>query len=322
MNSIITNGDHAAGALRAAFPGTPVLPWRDALVEGPVRALPDEDFWDDRARHLAVAFGHDYKQVRANFTARHRTLGGMTGGSDEIELWFETDLHDQLQVLEILVRLAAHEYDERPPVTLTQAAPPLPQHDLAALAARRADITPEEFAAARAMWQAVTSPTPVAMAQEAMRDGPLPVARAALRRLLEELPAPSDGLSRIERETLRAVAAGADTPVATFRLYATSEELPFLGDAGFFARLMALGFAFGLVRGLPRRVLWDHATQRYDRDFLNAPISLTERGRAVLSGNHDLATDPRFDRWVGGTHLRPGATWRWDVSHAALIAPD
>ncbi len=120
------------------------------------------------------------------------------------------------------------------------------------------------------MWQAVTSPTPEAIAQQATRDGPLPVARTALRRFLEELPAPGDGLSRIERETLRAIPPGANSPVAAFRGYTASEELPFRGDAGFFARMMALGFAF---------------------------------------------------RLIGGTHLRPGAIWRWDTSRAALIAP-
>ena len=319
MTSIITNGDHAAGALRATFPDIAVLPWRDALVEGRVRALPDDAFCDDRARHLASTFGHDYDEVRADFAERLAALGGITEGADAIELWFETDLHDQLQVLEILVRLA--DRGARPPVRLTQAAPPLPQHDLAALAARSADITPHEFAAAQTMWRAVTSPTPEAMAREALREGPLPVARAALRRFLEELPAPGDGLSRIERETLRAIAAGADTPVAAFRLYVTSEELPFLGDAGFFARLMALAFAFGLVSGLPRHVAFDRATKRYDRDFLNAPIALTERGRAALAGDHDLAADQGFDRWVGGTHLVPGAIWRWDASRTALIGP-
>lgn len=317
--ALITNGDLAAEALRAAYPGARVLPWRDALVEGPVLDLADDDFCAARARHLAVAFGHDYKLVRADFAERQRTFVDMVAGSDIIELWFETDLHDQLQVLEILARLAAT--SECPRLTMTQAPPPLAKHDLAKMAAASAEITSGQFAAATAMWAAVTSQTPEAMAREAAREIPLPIARAALRRFLEELPAPADGLSRIERATLRAIAAGAATPVAAFRNYMASEELPFLGDAGFFARLIALGFVFGLIEGLPQFLVWDRATRRYERTFLNAPIALTDRGRAALAGTYDLTTHERFNRWVGGTHLAPGTIWRWDSARSALIAP-
>ena len=319
MTSIITNGDLAADALRTAYPGLPVLPWRDSLVDGPVQALPEEAFCDARARHLAYAFGHDYGKVRAIFAARQQTFGGMAGGSDGIDLWFETDLYDQLQVLEILACLAGQ--TAHPPVRLTQVPPPLPQHDIAALASRAAEVTPDEFAAAAAMWDAVTAPTPEAMAREALRDGPLPIARAALRRFLQELPAPGDGLSRIERETLRAITAGADTSAAAFRACTASEDPPFLGDAGFFLRLIDLSLTFGLIHGLSQRVVWDPAAQRCDNAFFGASIALTERGRAVLAGQHDLAVDPRIDRWVGGTHLTPGAIWRWDEARAALIPP-
>lgn len=316
---LITNGDQAAEALRIAYKDARVLPWRDALVEGPVLDLPDDDFCNARARHLAVAFSHDYKLVRADFAERQRIFADMAAGGETIELWFETDLHDQLQVLEILARLAATA--DRPRVTLTQAPPPLAKHDFARLAAASVDVAPGHFAAATAMWAAVRAPTPAAMADEAVRDIPLPVARAALRRFLEELPAPVDGLSRIERETLRAIAAGAATPVAAFRDYMASEELPFVGDAGFFARLIALGFVFGLIEGLPQLLVWDRATRRYERSFLNAPIALTDRGRAALAGGYDLTTHERFNRWVGGTHLEPGKIWRWDAARAALIAP-
>jgi hypothetical protein len=317
---IITNGDHAADAIRAGFPGAHILPWRDALVEGPVLELADDEYCSARARHLAVAFGHDYDQVRADFVARQHSFAEMTDTADAIELWFETDLHDQLQVIEVLARLAAA--GRRPHVTLTQVPPPLAKHDLAKMAAASAEVSSGQFAAATAMWTALRSQTPEALAREARLDIPLPAARAALRRLLEELPAPVDGLSRIERETLRAIASGADSPVAAFRSYMASEELPFLGDAGFFARLIALGFVFGLIEGLPQFLVWDRATRRYEHGFLNAAIALTDRGRAALAGTYDLTTHERFNRWVGATHLQPRAVWRWDRERRALLAPE
>ncbi len=314
---IITNGDHAAAALRAAFPGVPVLPWRDSLVDGPVRALAEEAFCDDRARYLADAFGSDYTAVRAGFATRRQSFAGMARGPEEIDLWFETDLFDQLQVIEILARLAGQA--TRPPVRLVQVAPPLSRHDLAALASCRADITPDAFAAAVTLWDAVTAPTPAAMARETLRDGPLSVVREALRRFLQELPAPGDGLARTERQALHAIAAGADTPVTAFRHSMAREELPFLGDAGFFARLELLA-TFGLIDGLPRHDR-GHMARRDHHAFLHAPIALADRGHAVLAGQYDLATDPHFDRWVGGTHLVSGAIWRWDTARAVLVSP-
>jgi hypothetical protein len=47
--------------------------------------------------------------------------------------------------------------------------------------------------------------------------------------------------------------------------------------------------------------------------------AITEDGRRALAGEVDAVALCRIDRWVGGTHLVPGALWRWDVS--ALVAP-
>jgi hypothetical protein len=314
---IITNGDHAADALRKVFPGRAILPWRDALVEGPVEELPDDAFRDRRAAHLAAAFGHAEADVRDDFAARDAAFSELAAGDQPIALWFETDLHDQLQLLDIIARLARRP----PPLTLVQAPPPLPAHDLANLEPQAQDITAADVAVAADLWAAVCQPTPEALAREAVADGAWPNVRTALRRLLQELPAPQDGLSRIEREILRAVGRGGATPVSAFRVYMSTEELPFLGDAGFFVRLISLANTFGLIGGVPSVPAFDRAAGRFDQVFLQAPLALTARGRAVLAGENDLAADPRFDRWVGGTHLAPGSIWRWDEPGGRLIGP-
>ena len=69
----------------------------------------------------------------------------------------------------------------------------------------------------------------------------LPFLGAALRRLLEELPAPTDGLSGTERRALQAIAAGAATPMAAFLAAQDLEAAPFLGDAWFYRVLTSLG---------------------------------------------------------------------------------
>ena len=54
----ITNGDSAVERLRAAGADGDVLPWRDALHEGPVReGLDDAELRAERARFIAAAAG-------------------------------------------------------------------------------------------------------------------------------------------------------------------------------------------------------------------------------------------------------------------------
>jgi len=86
----------------------------------------------------------------------------------------------------------------------------------------------EEAAAA---WAAVRAPEPTALAEVARRDSEeLPFLAPALRRLLEEYPAPRDGLSGTERRALQALAAGAESPPAAFVAAQGLENAPFLGD--------------------------------------------------------------------------------------------
>ncbi len=315
MRFIITNGDHAADALRAAFPDAEVLPWRDALVEGPVPALAEDAFAATRSLYLAQTFGRDYDFVHDDFTNRNETLRRWIESADEIELWFETDLHDQLQLMQIGDRIARAA--RRPRVSLREAAPPLPSHELAKLAVT--EVTARDLDALRIMWDAVRAPTPEALVAQ-LEGSALPAARAALRRLLEELPGP-DGFSRIERETLRAITAGARSPVDAFRAYIASEPLPFLGDAGFFQRLNALVFKFGLIDGLSQPLAWEATTNRFGPAVRQAVLALTPKGRDAFAGHHDITTERLFDRSVGGTHLTRQSVWRWDSQESALIPP-
>ena len=50
--------------------------------------------------------------------------------------------------------------------------------------------------------------------------------------------------------------------------------------------------------------------------------SITDAGRSVLAGEADRGELFGIDRWVGGTHLVPGAVWRWDVDASKLVAPE
>src|SRR4051794_36589212 len=92
----VTNGDSTVrGIADTGLPGR-ILAWRDVLHEGPVPAGPDAERRRIRAAFLGVA--------PDDFAERDRVLDTHAG---DFVLWFEADLYDQLQLAEILARLAA-----------------------------------------------------------------------------------------------------------------------------------------------------------------------------------------------------------------------
>src|SRR5581483_6756833 len=99
----ITNGDAAAGALaRAGFAHADILPWRDVLHEGPVpEGLRLDELSSVRAQFLADCGFGDYDSVRESFAERDFRLAGAQA-EDEVVMWFESDLYDQLQLMQLL----------------------------------------------------------------------------------------------------------------------------------------------------------------------------------------------------------------------------
>src|SRR5690348_12385732 len=106
----ITNGDSAAGSLRAAgLPGE-VLAWRDVLAEGPMpEGLTLDELAPVRARFLAQTGWASYDEALADLRRQYAALAvAVATAQDEVVLWFEHDLHDQLQLGQLLDWFAAH----------------------------------------------------------------------------------------------------------------------------------------------------------------------------------------------------------------------
>ena len=311
---IVTNGDHAANALSAHFPDAEILIWRDVLIEGPVPGgISDDELADVRAQYIEQAFG--LNDVRADFTRRDQRFNEISN-DDEIELWFESDLHDQLQIIQFLARLAERGLTAR--FKLTLAPPPLPNH-IDAMAKKLSPLTPDQIRDAATLWSAFRSANPEALFGAVKSNGTLPEARASFARLLEEFPLPFDGLGRIERSALLAIRDGAITPGLAFRHYQQTEALPFLGDLGFYYRLDVLqACAAPLLDGLPEGGIARAASTNMSVEYTHAPIELTDIGNAVLEGRRDFIALNSIDRWIGGVHLTADNVWRYDAERRVL----
>ena len=270
--------------LSQVVPGT-ILPWRDVLHEGPVRTgLSLEALSEERARFIAEAGWGEPAEVLEQFRKRNAAFR-RAGEHDEIVLWFEHDLYDQLQLIQVLDGLSAL---RGPPVSIVCEAEylgTLPPERAAELFSLRNPVTRRHFQEAQAAWSAFRSPDPQGL--QNCKSASLPFLAAALRRHLQEFPWTSDGLSLLERNVVEALRSG---PLAFREIFLKVEEDPaFLGDAVLAWHL--------------HRMEKDGLVERRGDEW--AP---TGKKRA-----HRLA------RWLGGREVKDEAL-RWDPASGRLAS--
>jgi hypothetical protein len=319
----ITNGDSAAGTLSEAGIEGKIISWRDVLHEGPVdSSLSLEELSKQRARFIAERRWDDFAHVSGDFAERDRVIQHLDY-FDEIVLWFEDDLYDQLQLIQLLDFLGGSSARKKKTLSLIQVdgyIPPLSAAKLKELDEKRSRVTPEQLDLARRAWRAFGSDDPATI--EALLDektSALPYLASALGRHLEEFPATGTGLSRSEREALTAIDEGHKTPVAAFLEVAKKQESIFLGDIVFYSYLERLsGNKNALVTWTDGSAVVSPSSER-SREFVDGELKLTSLGREVLAGKRDWQTINTESRWLGGVEIRPGGTgWRWDPSEQAL----
>ncbi|MGI9417550.1 MAG: DUF1835 domain-containing protein [Geminicoccaceae bacterium] len=322
---IITNGDSAAGVMRAAGFDADILPWRDVLHEGPVPETPGlESLSVIRAGFLAKAFDLEKDDVIADIERRDRMLRDVDR-YDQITLWFEHDLYDQLQLLQLLDFF--HQEAGCASVHLVQTDDYLglqSPESMVRFAALRVPVSAEQKALAGDLFEAFRKSTPVELFGFLDRDlAPLPHMNDALRRLFEDLPDSENGLSRTQRQVLTSIEREACPwkPKHLFAAVQAMEEAIFMGDWSFWRCLEEMIFNTSpLVDGLPDRFSVME-TPEGRRRYFHADLTLTKAGRAVLASEMDHAEINTLDRWLGGTHITHGTAWRWDRNAGVLVSP-
>jgi hypothetical protein len=295
-----------------------------------VPALARRELLRTRARFLSDCGWGREQALLSSFERRDRHLLEALRDHLQVVLWFEHDLYDQLQLLDVLA--LAHTEGAAPELIVVGSFPGRPSFaglgeltasELETLWPSRSRATPAAREAAAGAWAALQASEPTGLAEWATRDTTeLPFLAPALRRLLEELPAPADGLSGTERRALHAVAAGAHSPPAAFVAAQRLEEAPFLGDAWFYRTLSALGQgATRLLETDDGRPLPPPPPLSDSPQFARLRLRVTVNGEQTLRGAADRVELLDLDRWVGGTHVTPDSAWRWDATALKLVRP-
>ena len=318
----VSNGTCTTDVIHAAgLPGTLSI-WADPLHEGPVPGgLTDEELLEVRARYLDPD-GRYAGTIDVLESWRHTIEAYDT--YDELVLWFEHDLFDQLNLIQLLTwirpRLAGYKtvslvcigsFPGRPKF---KGLGELTPAELAPLLDARQVVSQAQYHEAAEAWRAFRSDTPEAL-DGFRRAGTaaLPYLAPALTRFLQEYPSTADGLSRTERRLLRLAERGPIDLVDAFSRMHDHEDMYYVTDGSLAALAESLSTSGPPLISMNRR---DTATDH----VLRGTVAVTETGRDVLNGRRDRVETCAIDRWLGGVHLQSGRPiWRWDETNDRIV---
>lgn len=326
----ITNGDSAIPGIQAAEPTGEVFAWRDILHEGPVPAgLSLAELSNVRADFLASEEFGSAEELRESFAERDDMLCRFAD-YNEVTLWFEWDLYDQLQLIQVLDFLSRNSEAD-----LTETATKLsivciagylgslPVDRFSELYASRKPVTRDMLDLGHRAWSAFRSPDPREVEAIAKGDcSALEFLSAALVRQLEELPSVRNGLSRLERQILEAVAQRPLSFAEIFKRVSAREDRMFCGDTTMAHYIERMSKNENPLLTHPTGESIDAPpTDADSRAFRNSEIALTSLGGDVLRCDRDWIALGGTDRWIGGVHLEgANASWRWDSDAGAIVA--
>jgi len=294
----ITNGDSTRIGLEGSgLPGT-FQPWRDVLYDGPAPTrVPVERFRRIRSEFLGSdgQFG-GVDAIERGYAQEDAAVRGWNE-HDEMVLWFEHDLYDQLLLIRLLSMLPPEAGRKVSLFCSDTYLGMLQPHQFRALFDQRRPVSPDQIALGARAWDAFGADTPDPLVAVIASDtSALPYLAPALRRLLEEYPSDRDGLARSERQILQAIENGAATGTQAFRVCAEMEEAIFMGDTTFW--------------GIAERLAGGRAPLISIGASMSDGVALTGSGRDVLAGRADAVALNGIDRWLGGVHLTPRTLWR------------
>jgi hypothetical protein len=234
---------------RAGLPGKTSI-WADALHDGPVPDVPDDQLVRVRAEFIADGLDVSADEVEADLR-KWRAAVDADDRYSELVLWFEHDLFDQLNLIQLLARIG-RDRPVRKPVSLV-SIDRFPGHakfmglgqlqpaDLAQLFERRQRVTPQQYALAASAWDAFRAGNRERIESLLHDDtAALPFLAPALRRYLEEGAVTTDGLTRSERRLLEQLEHG---PMEIHRAFAgmhDGETAYYITDSSFWAMVERL----------------------------------------------------------------------------------
>ena len=308
MNKIlnIINGEAVTDRLKIAKISGTFLPWQDFLHEGPVpENLSLEALSKIRAKYISNKGLGSFDKIHQSFKERNSTLNSFKK-YQKIILWFEHDLYDQLQFIQILDWFFKYASKVTPIyyISCDKHLYNYTQKELNELLLYNKEIVSHtHYIIAKKAWSAFCSSTPEAWVKLQDDDiSELPFLKHTIFRMLEEYPNTINGLSRTAHQALLIIQDNIHHPQEIFERYQETEKFKFMGDILF----------------------WDILKELVDQDLLNSRdegrhLRITSLGKEVIQGNLNWLNINQIDKWIGGVHLTQQNVWCWDIKSQKII---
>ncbi|NOV02696.1 DUF1835 domain-containing protein [Paenibacillus planticolens] len=326
----IVNGDHVGDKLRQGNIRGDILVWREVYPVGPVFVeMGEPGQRSARAEYLERTMGiprDDYvtkcksqEQILENF---HKY--------DEVVLWFEHDLFDQLMLSYLLhwfskraqgrTKLNLLCVGDYPGIDLFRGLGQLTTKQLEALSGTWQRIGQKELETGSAIWEAYASPDIERHVEILHQDtSALTFAHAALDMHVSRLPSIMNGLGIVEQTIVDLIQHGVNTPRELFQEVGSRLSLLGMGDLEFWYRLRGMSERPSALLEIRGPHTFPDYRKQTTPSFENCEISLTELGLEVAAGVKDWVKLKGMNEWYGGLRLHGELTWRWDPARKQLV---
>ncbi|MDR6553514.1 DUF1835 domain-containing protein [Paenibacillus qinlingensis] len=310
----IVNGDAFGDKLRASGIDGEILVWRESLYEGPIgMQMSDSALLSMRASYMSNRYGVPEDTFKSQTIQQEAKLGTLTD-VDEVVLWFEHDLYDQLMLCYLLSRIADFSQpsfrlsliciDRFPGVDPFYGLGQLSVDQILHLHGTELPVSEKQHAIACKVWRAYSASEPLPMASLLEEDlSALPFLKKALEVHLARFPSMQNGLSAIQQLTLELIR---DDEVLILSLFQSlTEQLSHygLGDLQFFGILDGLWHCeYPLVQVLGGDKLPKY-NESWPAQFENVRVKITELGKLILTDKQDHVCLNGIEEWIGGVHL-------------------
>lgn len=306
----ITNGDSSVALMQQGGIKGEILPWRDVLHEGPVPAgLSLDELSLVRGEFLSSIGWISADNAKKSFTNRDSSLKNFSN-FEKIVLWFEHDLYDQLQILQVLDWFSC--VDEIETVQLSMVCTEnylglCSPEKINELQEFEQTVDNDQLSLARKAWACFKEPEPSNWNQLLNEDtSALPFLHGAVERHLEEFPDLRTGLSRTASTLMAIVKNNHYHGVKVFQEQQKTEERIFMGDLSFWKILDEL------INSRHSLIKPKLDNKRFDPRNQNDTLALTAMGKRVLDGERNWMDEHRIDKWLGGVYLNANNVWFWD----------
>lgn len=238
----ILNGDAALSGFNETGLDGDVLVWRELLSEGPLQEnILSGNFWSTRAQWISQTFHEDIDSYQ------HRVideLGKLNSDYTEINLWFEFDLHCQVNLLGVLQMLSRKTDMSAPAIYLICLADcvqfnfakglgELNGEQFEELYDGRERLNEWEFELATEAWQLYIEGDAAKLEKWLTENnfwGGVPLLKPALQAHLKRLQVNETGLGYIEQRLLDIYNSGAKTRSSIYATFWNEDKIFGMGD--------------------------------------------------------------------------------------------